>query len=173
MHAEVHVPFLAAGHRNRPRSGHGRRLRPGARDSTTGTRQRSKTPRGGRSSSRRTIPSTPVPTARSPRRWGSVTGFLRTDSSRSRYPRLRRDGAAGNLNAVRHFDTVDQLRAEIIDARVWAGLHALQRFDQGWRRPGTKRRPVQSRSSVQSQVDRVPASVSVSATVAFDSSRSF
>jgi hypothetical protein len=32
-------------------------------------------------------------------------------------------GPAGNLNAVRHFDTTNQLRREIIDARVWAGLH--------------------------------------------------
>jgi hypothetical protein len=32
-------------------------------------------------------------------------------------------GPAGNLNAVRHFDTPNQLRHEIIDARLWAGLH--------------------------------------------------
>ena len=32
-------------------------------------------------------------------------------------------GPAGNLNAVRHFDTASDLRAEIIDARLWAGLH--------------------------------------------------
>jgi hypothetical protein len=32
-------------------------------------------------------------------------------------------GAAGNLSAVRHFDTADQLREEIINARVWGGLH--------------------------------------------------
>jgi len=32
-------------------------------------------------------------------------------------------GPAGNLNAVRHFDTTDDLRHEIIDARLWAGLH--------------------------------------------------
>jgi hypothetical protein len=30
---------------------------------------------------------------------------------------------AGNLNAVRHFDRADDLRNEIIDARLWAGLH--------------------------------------------------
>ena len=35
------------------------------------------------------------------------------------------DGSSpvGNLNAVRHFDTTAQLRDEIVDARVWAGLH--------------------------------------------------
>jgi hypothetical protein len=32
-------------------------------------------------------------------------------------------GPAGNLNAVRHFDMPNQLRNEIIDARLWAGLH--------------------------------------------------
>jgi VCPO second helical-bundle domain len=32
-------------------------------------------------------------------------------------------GPPGNLNAVRHFDMPNDLRQEIIDARVWAGLH--------------------------------------------------
>jgi hypothetical protein len=32
-------------------------------------------------------------------------------------------GAAGNFDAVRHFETVDDLTHEIIDARTWAGLH--------------------------------------------------
>jgi hypothetical protein len=32
-------------------------------------------------------------------------------------------GPAGNLNAVRHFDTPSDLRHEIIGARLWAGLH--------------------------------------------------
>jgi hypothetical protein len=32
-------------------------------------------------------------------------------------------GPAGNLNAVRHFDMPNDLRDEIIDARLWAGLH--------------------------------------------------
>ena len=32
-------------------------------------------------------------------------------------------GPAGNLNAVRHFVTLNELRSEIIDARLWAGLH--------------------------------------------------
>ncbi len=32
-------------------------------------------------------------------------------------------GPPGNLNAVRHFDTPEQERQEIINARVWAGLH--------------------------------------------------
>ncbi len=32
-------------------------------------------------------------------------------------------GPVGNLNAVRHFDMPNDLRSEIIDARLWAGLH--------------------------------------------------
>jgi vanadium-dependent haloperoxidase-like protein len=32
-------------------------------------------------------------------------------------------GAAGNLDAVHHFNRANDLRAEIINARVWAGLH--------------------------------------------------
>jgi hypothetical protein len=32
-------------------------------------------------------------------------------------------GLPGNLNAVRHFDMPKDLRSEIIDARLWAGLH--------------------------------------------------
>jgi hypothetical protein len=32
-------------------------------------------------------------------------------------------GPAGNLNAVRHYDMPNDLRQEIIDARLWAGLH--------------------------------------------------
>ncbi len=32
-------------------------------------------------------------------------------------------GPPGNLDAVRHFDKPNDLRREIIDARVWAGFH--------------------------------------------------
>ena len=32
-------------------------------------------------------------------------------------------GPMGNLNATRHFETVDDLRDEIVNARLWAGLH--------------------------------------------------
>jgi hypothetical protein len=32
-------------------------------------------------------------------------------------------GPAGNLNALRHFDMPNELRQEIIEARLWAGLH--------------------------------------------------
>ena len=32
-------------------------------------------------------------------------------------------GAPGNLEAIHHFDSAQDLRKEIIDARLWAGLH--------------------------------------------------
>ena len=32
-------------------------------------------------------------------------------------------GPPGNLDAVRHFDTPNEFRNEVIDARLWAGLH--------------------------------------------------
>src|SRR5262249_11627947 len=32
-------------------------------------------------------------------------------------------GAPGNLNAVRHYDTAEQLRTEIVNARLWGGIH--------------------------------------------------
>jgi hypothetical protein len=40
-------------------------------------------------------------------------------------------GAAGNLDAVRHYDTVDQLRNEIIGARLWGGLHYRRSSEAG------------------------------------------
>ena len=30
---------------------------------------------------------------------------------------------AGNLDAVRHYDTTDELRTEIVNARLWGGIH--------------------------------------------------
>jgi hypothetical protein len=33
------------------------------------------------------------------------------------------NGPAGNLNAVRHLTTTDDLRTEIVNARLWGGLH--------------------------------------------------
>ena len=32
-------------------------------------------------------------------------------------------GAPGNFDAVRHYDTADQMRQDVVDARTWAGLH--------------------------------------------------
>jgi len=40
-------------------------------------------------------------------------------------------GAAGNLDAVRNFETVEQLRREIADARLWAGLHYRRSSEAG------------------------------------------
>jgi len=33
------------------------------------------------------------------------------------------NGAPGNFDAVHHFSRANDLRAEIVNARVWAGLH--------------------------------------------------
>jgi hypothetical protein len=40
-------------------------------------------------------------------------------------------GAAGNLDAVHHFDRVSDLRTEIVNARLWAGLHYRGSSDAG------------------------------------------
>ena len=40
-------------------------------------------------------------------------------------------GPAGNLNAVHHFDTADQLRQEVINARLWGGLHYRRSSEAG------------------------------------------
>jgi hypothetical protein len=32
-------------------------------------------------------------------------------------------GLPGNLDAVRHYDTTDELRTEIVNARLWGGIH--------------------------------------------------
>jgi hypothetical protein len=32
-------------------------------------------------------------------------------------------GMPGNLNAVRHYDTADDLRSEVVNARLWGGIH--------------------------------------------------
>ena len=32
-------------------------------------------------------------------------------------------GAAGNLDAVHHFDRANDMRAEIVNARLWGGVH--------------------------------------------------
>jgi hypothetical protein len=49
--------------------------------------------------------------------------FLGTDAINVDIHGFDPGGAAGNLNAVRHFATAADLRAEIVNARVWAGVH--------------------------------------------------
>ena len=39
------------------------------------------------------------------------------------FPGFDGAGAAGNFNAVRHFATADDLVTEVVNARVWAGVH--------------------------------------------------
>ena len=40
-------------------------------------------------------------------------------------------GAAGNLDAVRHFETAEQLRDEVVNARVWGGVHYRRSGEAG------------------------------------------
>jgi len=62
---------------------------------------------------------------------GSLTGamadvfsaFLGTNQINLDVHGFDPNGPAGNLNAVEHFNTADDLRAEIVNARVWGGLH--------------------------------------------------
>jgi hypothetical protein len=40
-------------------------------------------------------------------------------------------GLPGNLDAVHHFDTADQLRTEVINARLWGGIHYRRSSEVG------------------------------------------
>ncbi len=51
------------------------------------------------------------------------TDFLGTDAINVDIHGFDPAGPAGNLNAVRHFATAADLRAEIVNARVWGGMH--------------------------------------------------
>jgi PAP2 superfamily len=50
-------------------------------------------------------------------------GFLGTDQINLDLQGFDPNGPAGNLNAVRHFATVDDLRTEVANARMWGGVH--------------------------------------------------
>ena len=52
-----------------------------------------------------------------------LTEFLRTEQIDVNIHGFDAAGTAGNLDAVRHFDSAEQLRSEIVEARLWAGLH--------------------------------------------------
>ena len=52
-----------------------------------------------------------------------LTHFLRTDQIDVDIRGFDASGASGNMNATRHFDTAAQLREEIVNARLWAGVH--------------------------------------------------
>jgi hypothetical protein len=52
-----------------------------------------------------------------------LTEFLATDEIDVDIHGFDASGLPGNLDATRHFDTAAQLRAEIIGARLWAGVH--------------------------------------------------
>ena len=52
-----------------------------------------------------------------------LSEFLDTDRINVDLHGFDAAGAAGNLDAVRHFTKAEDLRRQIIDARFWAGLH--------------------------------------------------
>jgi hypothetical protein len=52
-----------------------------------------------------------------------LTEFFGTDAIDVDIHGFDATGTAGNLAATRHFDTATELRDEIIDARLWGGLH--------------------------------------------------
>lgn len=52
-----------------------------------------------------------------------LSAFLGTNAINVQIHGFSATGAAGNLDAVRTFATADDLRTEIVNARVWAGLH--------------------------------------------------
>ena len=49
--------------------------------------------------------------------------FLGTDSIDLDLHGFDAAGPPGNLNAVRHYDTADELRSEVVNARLWGGIH--------------------------------------------------
>jgi len=57
--------------------------------------------------------------------------FLGTDEIDLDIHGFDASGAPGNLDAVRHYDTVDQLRNEIIGARLWGGIHYRRSSEAG------------------------------------------
>ena len=52
-----------------------------------------------------------------------LTEYLGTDEIEVDIHGFDPAGPPGNLNAVRHFFTADELREDVVNARTWAGLH--------------------------------------------------
>jgi hypothetical protein len=59
------------------------------------------------------------------------TEFLGTDHIDLDIHGFDAAGPAGNLDAVHHFDTADQLRQEVISARLWGGIHYRRSSEVG------------------------------------------
>jgi hypothetical protein len=57
--------------------------------------------------------------------------FLGTDQIHLDIHGFDAAGPAGNLNAMHHFDTADQLRQEVIGARLWGGIHYRRSSEAG------------------------------------------
>jgi hypothetical protein len=56
-------------------------------------------------------------------------------------------GPTGNLYAVRHYDTADELRSEVVDARLWR--HSLPLLKRGRSAARTEDRALQPQPRVQ------------------------
>ena len=52
-----------------------------------------------------------------------LTTFLGTNAIDVDIRGFDASGAAGNLDAVHHFNRANDLRAEVVNARLWGGLH--------------------------------------------------
>jgi vanadium-dependent haloperoxidase-like protein len=57
--------------------------------------------------------------------------FLRTNRIDVDVHGFDAGGAVGNLDAVRHFESTDRLRDEIVEARLWAGVHYRRSSEAG------------------------------------------
>jgi hypothetical protein len=53
----------------------------------------------------------------------TLTAFLGTSRINVDVHGFDPAGAPGNLDAVRHFDTAEALRADVVNARTWGGMH--------------------------------------------------
>ena len=51
------------------------------------------------------------------------SGYLGTQAINVQIHGFDAAGAAGNFDAVQTFATADDLRKQIVDARLWAGVH--------------------------------------------------
>ena len=123
MYAKYHYLWWRPGLRDRRDGGFPGRLRPGA-----GLRRRE--PRHGRASGLAAASGDAEPSrvpgrarcadGRDGRRF---TAFLGSSQINLDIHGFDPSGATGNLSAVEHFNSADDLRTEIVNARVWGGVH--------------------------------------------------
>ena len=123
LNAKYHYLFWRPVDRDRPHLGDGRRLRPGPglhrwqpgdgrADGLAPARRHAEPPRVPRGARHDHVVPREV-----------LTQFLGTSKINIDIHGFDANGAAGNLDAVHHFAKANDLRREIIGARLWAGLH--------------------------------------------------